>query len=117
MTLSWSLQVFVCRSGSAADTQAITAYVQYYLHQHQMELKDEILVKTAASFATKLVYSNKASSPSTRPALDVEAAPQPLQSCVTTKRPRAAWQAGLGMTLNAGELVRLRCRRCSKQDS
>ncbi|CAK0786935.1 hypothetical protein CVIRNUC_010149 [Coccomyxa viridis] len=51
--------VFVCRSGSAADTQAITAYVQYYLHQHQMELNDEILVKTAASFATKLVYSNK----------------------------------------------------------
>ena len=56
------LQVFVCRSGSAADTQAITAYVQYYLHQHQMELNDEILVKTAASFATKMVYSNKASS-------------------------------------------------------
>ena len=57
-----TLQVFVCRSGSAADTQAITAYVQYYLHQHQMELNDEILVKTAASFATKMVYSNKASS-------------------------------------------------------
>ena len=56
------LQVFVCRSGSAADTQAITAYVHYYLHQHQMELNDEILVKTAASFATKMVYSNKASS-------------------------------------------------------
>jgi len=55
------MQVFVCRSGSAADTQAITAYVQYYLHQHQMELNDEILVKTAASFATKMVYSNKAS--------------------------------------------------------
>ena len=51
----------MCRSGSAADTQAITAYVQYYLHQHQMELNDEILVKTAASFATKLVYSNKVS--------------------------------------------------------
>ena len=55
-----TLQVFVCRSGSAADTQAITAYVQYYLHQHQMELNKEILVKTAASFATKMVYSNKA---------------------------------------------------------
>ena len=54
------VQVFVCRSGSAADTQAITAYVQYYLHQHQMELNSEILVKTAASFATKMVYSNKA---------------------------------------------------------
>lgn len=57
------LQVFVCRSGSAADTQAITAYVQYYLHQHQMELNDEILVKTAASFATRMVYSNKAGPP------------------------------------------------------
>ena len=55
-----ALQVFVCRSGSAADTQAITAYVQYYLHQHQMELNNEILVKTAASFATRMVYSNKA---------------------------------------------------------
>lgn len=55
-----ALQVFVCRSGSAADTQAITAYVQYYLHQHQMELNDVILVKTAASFATRMVYSNKA---------------------------------------------------------
>ena len=61
MIVSQIVQVFVCRSGSAADTQAITAYVQYYLHQHQMELNDEILVKTAASFATKLVYSNKAS--------------------------------------------------------
>lgn len=49
----------MCRSGSAADTQAISSYVQYYLHQHQMELNDEILVKTAATFATKLVYSNK----------------------------------------------------------
>ena len=64
MNLFRSLQVFVCRSGSAADTQAITAYVQYYLHQHQMELNDETLVKTAASFATKLVYSNKASASS-----------------------------------------------------
>jgi 20S proteasome subunit beta 1 len=53
------LQVFVCRSGSAADTQAISSYVQYYLHQHQMELDHEIHVKTAATFATKLVYSNK----------------------------------------------------------
>ncbi|KAK9917576.1 hypothetical protein WJX75_005968 [Coccomyxa subellipsoidea] len=52
-------RVYVCRSGSAADTQAISSYVQFYLHQHQMELNDEILVKTAASLATKLVYSNK----------------------------------------------------------
>lgn len=49
----------MCRSGSAADTQAISSYVQFYLHQHQMELNDEILVKTAATLATKLVYSNK----------------------------------------------------------
>ena len=52
-------QIYVCRSGSAADTQAIASYLQYYLAQHQMELDDEIQVKTAAAFATKLVYSNK----------------------------------------------------------
>ena len=67
----------MCRSGSAADTQAITAYVQYYLHQHQMELNDEILVKTAASFATKLVYSNKASAPSHVLLLFCPTVPQP----------------------------------------
>lgn len=55
--------MYVCRSGSAADTQAISAYVQYYLHQHQMELNDEILVKTAATLATKLVYTNKVLKP------------------------------------------------------
>ena len=52
-------QIYVCRSGSAADTQAIASYLQYYLAQHQMELDDEIQVKTAAAFATRLVYSNK----------------------------------------------------------
>lgn len=53
------LQIYVCRSGSAADTQAIASYLQYYLAQHQMELDNEIQVKTAAAFATRLVYSNK----------------------------------------------------------
>ena len=80
----------MCRSGSAADTQAITAYVQYYLHQHQMELNDEILVKTAASFATKLVYSNKASASHHILRAVHQQRHCPRQSCQNTERPRAA---------------------------
>ena len=53
------MQIYVCRSGSAADTQAIASYVQYYLAQHQMELDAEVHVKTAATFAKQLCYSNK----------------------------------------------------------
>jgi len=28
--------VYVCRSGSAADTQVISDYVRYFLHQHTL---------------------------------------------------------------------------------
>ena len=53
------MQVYVCRSGSAADTQNLAAYVQLYLHQHQMELGGEIAVRTAARLAQQIVYNNK----------------------------------------------------------
>ncbi|KAK9835388.1 hypothetical protein WJX81_006762 [Elliptochloris bilobata] len=53
-------KVYVCRSGSAADTQNLAAYVQLYLHQHQMELGGDVSVRTAARLAQQIVYSNKA---------------------------------------------------------
>ena len=59
--VSICLQVFVCRSGSAADTQAISAYVEHYIEQHEMELGRGVAVKTAANLAMQLVYNNKVS--------------------------------------------------------
>ena len=53
------MQVYVCRSGSAADTQNLAAYVQLYLHQHQMELGGNVSVRTAARLAQQIVYNNK----------------------------------------------------------
>jgi 20S proteasome subunit beta 1 len=58
-------QVFVCRSGSAADTQAISAYVEHYIEQHEMELGRGVAVKTAANLAMQLVYNNKVSQSNT----------------------------------------------------
>ena len=55
----WVVQVFVCRSGSAADTQNLAAYVTYYLHQHCMDLGREADVKTAAKLAQLVAYQNK----------------------------------------------------------
>merc|ERR1711959_579593 len=42
-------RIYVCRSGSAADTQAITGYVKNYLGMYAMDLKDPKLppVETA----------------------------------------------------------------------
>jgi len=51
--------IFCCRSGSAADTQAIADYVRYYLDLHSVELGSEPLVKTAASLFQQLCYTNK----------------------------------------------------------
>lgn len=52
-------KVYVCRSGSAADTQNISAYVQWFLQQHKMELGKEVLVQTAAKLAQQMAYNNK----------------------------------------------------------
>jgi 20S proteasome alpha/beta subunit len=52
------MQVFVCRSGSAADTQNISAYVAHYLRQHEMDV-GEPDVATAANIAMQIVYNNK----------------------------------------------------------
>lgn len=52
-------RVYVCRSGSAADTQNLSRYVQWYLEQHHMQLGREAEVKTAAKLAQQMAYSNK----------------------------------------------------------
>lgn len=52
--------IFCCRSGSAADTQAIADIVKYYLDLHSIENDDETpLVKTAGTLFQDLCYSNK----------------------------------------------------------
>ena len=55
------IQVFVCRSGSAADTQNLAAHVQYYLEQHCMDLGRDADVQTAAKLAKLVAYNNKVS--------------------------------------------------------
>jgi len=52
-------RIFVCRSGSAADTQAISDYVTYFLDQHRQMINGPPKVATAASLFRELVYNNK----------------------------------------------------------
>lgn len=52
--------VYCCRSGSAADTQAISDYVRTYLAQHEIEVGKPARVKTAATLFQKICYDNKA---------------------------------------------------------
>jgi len=52
-------RIYVCRSGSAADTQAISDYVKNYLELHSNELDELPRVKTAASLFQQLCYHNK----------------------------------------------------------
>jgi 20S proteasome subunit beta 1 len=52
-------KVYILRSGSAADTQAIAGFVQLYIAQHQAEENEPIRVKTAANMARQLAYQNK----------------------------------------------------------
>ncbi|KAH3745621.1 Proteasome subunit beta type-1 [Pelomyxa schiedti] len=52
-------KIFVCRSGSAADTQTLSDYVTYYLKMHCGETGEAPAVKTAASLFQQLCYANK----------------------------------------------------------
>jgi len=52
-------KVYMCRSGSASDTQAIASYVHYFIAQHQAEKDGQVDVSTAANLATQLAYNNK----------------------------------------------------------
>jgi len=52
-------KIFVCRCGSAADTQALTGFVQNYLGQHAVELGKLPTVNTAANLFKMMAYNNK----------------------------------------------------------
>merc|ERR1740138_2021213 len=52
-------KIFVCRCGSAADTQALTGFVMNYLGQHAVELGKPPAVKTAANLFKMIAYNNK----------------------------------------------------------
>lgn len=52
-------QIFVARSGSASDTQMVTAYLQVMLGHHEAEHNEPPQVKTAAHLAHKQVYKYK----------------------------------------------------------
>ncbi|KAK0166795.1 hypothetical protein PV327_004278 [Microctonus hyperodae] len=49
--------IYCCRSGSAADTQAIADIVSYHLGFHQMELGTQPLVETAANVFREMCYN------------------------------------------------------------
>ncbi|XP_047073092.1 proteasome subunit beta type-6-like [Lolium rigidum] len=51
--------VYVCRSGSAADTQVISDYVRYFLHQHIIQSGQPATVKVASNLVRLLAYQNK----------------------------------------------------------
>jgi 20S proteasome subunit beta 1 len=51
--------IYCCRSGSAADTQAIVEIAQYYLSYHGMETNAQPRVGTAANVLRNLCYTNK----------------------------------------------------------
>mmetsp|Transcript_19741 Transcript_19741/g.19854 ORF Transcript_19741/g.19854 Transcript_19741/m.19854 type:complete len:218 (+) Transcript_19741:113-766(+) len=51
--------VWACRSGSAADTQAISDYVRYYVDSHVTSLGRLPKVKTCATLMSHICYGNK----------------------------------------------------------
>ncbi|KAF2532295.1 hypothetical protein F2Q70_00033365 [Brassica cretica] len=54
--------VYVCRSGSAADSQVVSDYVRYFLHQHTIQLGQPATVKVSANLIRMLAYNNKINS-------------------------------------------------------
>merc|ERR1712014_335863 len=52
-------KIFVCRCGSAADTQALTGFVINYLGQHAVELGKLPTVNTCANLFKMIAYNNK----------------------------------------------------------
>jgi 20S proteasome subunit beta 1 len=52
-------RIWCCRSGSAADTQALTDYVKHYLSQLSVETGRAPTVQNAANLMRKLCYDNK----------------------------------------------------------
>ncbi|GAB5359588.1 hypothetical protein AAMO2058_000556400 [Amorphochlora amoebiformis] len=54
-----SEKIYCCRSGSAADTQAVADMVAYYLDMHTVEIESTPLVKSAANLFSMITYNNK----------------------------------------------------------
>jgi len=52
-------RIFCCRSGSAADTQALTGYVRHYLGMHAVEVGKLPKVVSCANLFKMLAYQNK----------------------------------------------------------
>ncbi|EST06140.1 Proteasome, subunit alpha/beta [Kalmanozyma brasiliensis GHG001] len=52
-------RIYCCRSGSAADTQAIADIVTYYLDMYAVESGSAPQTKVAASLFQEIVYQNK----------------------------------------------------------
>ena len=53
------MQVYVCRSGSAADTQAIADIVRMYLNMHSLETGKLPEISVAANILNQMCYGNK----------------------------------------------------------
>ena len=49
----------MCRSGSAADTEAVASFVRYHVEQIGMERNGPLDVKTVARIANQINYQNK----------------------------------------------------------
>lgn len=54
-----SEKIYVARSGSASDTQAIADMVKYYLAMHSIELGEQPTVKSASALVQQMCYFNK----------------------------------------------------------
>mmetsp|Transcript_29944 Transcript_29944/g.77295 ORF Transcript_29944/g.77295 Transcript_29944/m.77295 type:complete len:143 (+) Transcript_29944:297-725(+) len=52
-------KIYVCRSGSAADTQAMADYATMYLNMQSIDMGESPRVSTAASLLQALCYSNR----------------------------------------------------------
>lgn len=52
-------RIWCCRSGSAADTQALTDYIRHFLSQLAIETGRAPTVKVAAHLMKRLIYENK----------------------------------------------------------
>ncbi|KAF2302775.1 hypothetical protein GH714_008314 [Hevea brasiliensis] len=51
--------VYICRSGSAANSQIVSDHVRYFLHQHTTQLGQPATVKVAANLVRLISYNNK----------------------------------------------------------
>ena len=52
-------RIYCCRSGSAADTQAIADIVGYYLRVNESQIGEAPQVSTAANIFSQLCYTNR----------------------------------------------------------